>query len=186
MVAPLLAATLTPIIGKLFENGLTILGNAALAKGKNVIEDKLGIDLESSMQSEEGLLKLKQLEMDHEEFLVEVSMQKKEQELREQEMLLKTDSDARNMQVEALRQDDVFSKRFLYYFAIGWCGFAAIYMLGITFSTIPETSVRFADTILGFVLGTIVSQIVAFFFGSSHRSANKDKTIQELSKGGLK
>ena len=37
MVAPLLAATLTPIIGKLFENGLTILGNAALAKGKNVI-----------------------------------------------------------------------------------------------------------------------------------------------------
>jgi multisubunit Na+/H+ antiporter MnhE subunit len=49
-----------------------------------------------------------------------------------------------------------------------------VYICAITFLTIPENSVRFADTILGFLLGTIVATILQFFFGSSKSS--KDKT----------
>lgn len=76
--------------------------------------------------------------------------------------------DARALQKAALAQEDKFSKRFIYYLTIFWSCFAAGYVTLITFTTIPETSIRFADTILGFVLGTIIASIIAFFFGSSH------------------
>jgi purine-cytosine permease-like protein len=84
------------------------------------------------------------------------------------------------MQVAALEQTDLFSKRFVYYLAIFWSVAAAIYIGFITFGTIPEDNIRFADTILGFLLGTIVGQIVAFFFGSSSSSQNKDSVIKSV------
>jgi hypothetical protein len=87
---------------------------------------------------------------------------------------------ARAMQVAALQQDDVFSKRFLMYFAIGWSVCAAVYIALITFATIPVNNIRFADTILGFVLGTVVSTILNFFFGSAHGSSDKQETIKEV------
>jgi hypothetical protein len=87
---------------------------------------------------------------------------------------------ARAMQVAALQQDDVFSKRFLMYFAIGWSVCAALYIAFITFASIPTANVRFADTILGFVLGTVVSTILNFFFGSAHGSSDKQETIKEV------
>lgn len=71
------------------------------------------------------------------------------------------------MQVQALSQNDVFSKLFIYYFAAFWSVFAVIYIGCITFVPIPPDSVRFADTILGFILGTVIATIIYFFFGSS-------------------
>jgi len=89
---------------------------------------------------------------------------------------------ARQMQVAALQQDDVFSKRFVYYFAMGWSTVTIIYIFCITFLTIHEQSVRFADTVLGFLLGTVVASLIQYFYGSSYRSSKKDAMIQELSK----
>lgn len=80
---------------------------------------------------------------------------------------------ARHMQEMALAQSDVFSKHFLYYLAIFWSVCAALYIGFITFGVIPEQNVRFADTILGFLLGTVVSNILNFFFGSSKSSRDK-------------
>lgn len=98
-----------------------------------------------------------------------------EYQLREREMLLKDTADARAMQVAALQQDDKFSKRFIYYLAIFWSVSAVVYIAWITFGTVPEANTRFADTILGFLLGTIVAAVIQFFFGSSAGSKEKDK-----------
>jgi hypothetical protein len=98
----------------------------------------------------------------------------REQEFKWAELEQKDRDGARHMQEVALAQDDVFSKRFIYYLAAFWSIFAVVYICAITFAPIPETSVRFADTILGFLLGTIVATILQFFFGSSKSS--KDKT----------
>lgn len=87
---------------------------------------------------------------------------------------------ARKMQMAALSQDDVFSKRFIYYYASFWSICAAFYIGFITFGQIPESNVRFADTILGFLLGTVIATIMQFFFGSSKSS--KDKTEAMLKK----
>lgn len=82
---------------------------------------------------------------------------------------------ARDMQKAALAQQDLFSKRFIYYFAIVWSLFAMAYLTGITFFEIPESSQRFADTALGFLLGTVVAGIIAFFYGDSANSQRKDE-----------
>lgn len=88
--------------------------------------------------------------------------------------------DARAMQVAALAQDDVFSKRFVYYLAAFWSVLTAVYIGAITFTAIPETNVRFADTILGFLLGTIVGTIMQYFYGSSRGSHGKDAAIAQI------
>ena len=93
-----------------------------------------------------------------------------------------TDS-ARKMQIAALQQDDVFSKRFIYYFAWAWSGFAAIYFIATTFITIPSSGQRVADTILGVLVGTVISGFFGFFYGSSARSQSKDDLIHKLSSG---
>lgn len=90
---------------------------------------------------------------------------------------------ARAMQMAALAQADTFSKRFIYYLTIFWSAFSSIYILWITFGTIPQQNVRFADTILGFLLGTIIATIITFFFGSSQSSKNKDSAINDVISG---
>jgi len=81
---------------------------------------------------------------------------------------------ARAMQIAALQQSDVFSKRFTMYLTTFWSIAAAVYIAFITFSIIPEPNVRFADTILGFILGTVVATMLNFWFGSSIGSKEKD------------
>jgi hypothetical protein len=70
---------------------------------------------------------------------------------------------------------DVWIKRFPVLLATYWSVMATAYIGFITFGDIPESNVRFADTILGFVLGTVVATIINFFFGSSSGSKEKDK-----------
>lgn len=89
-------------------------------------------------------------------------------------------ADARDMQKVALGQDDVFSKRFVYYFAAAWSLFTMGYIAFITFAAVPPSSQRFADTILGFLLGTIVATIINYFFGSTKSSKDKDGHLGAL------
>lgn len=82
--------------------------------------------------------------------------------------------DARAMATTALKSDDPFVRRFTYYFIAAWSVFAMVYIPFMTFSEIPEKNVRFADTILGFLLGTVVASMFAFLLGSSFGSRQKD------------
>lgn len=68
------------LVAGLVQKGLSILANAVMAKGQQVIEDKLGVKLDKEIQSPEGLLTLKRLEIEHEEFLVNASIREKELE----------------------------------------------------------------------------------------------------------
>ena len=156
MIAPLLA----PILATLAANGLGIVADAITKKGKEFVEDKLGIELTPD-PSPEAIQNWKMAALNHERELLA--------------MAYGDIANARNMQVEALRQEDVFSKRFIYIFATFWSLFSAGYIGFITFGHIPEDNQRFADTILGFLLGTVVATILQFFFGSSMGSKEKDK-----------
>ena len=89
---------------------------------------------------------------------------------------------ARDMQTAALGQSDVFSKRFIYYFASFWSVSAVVYIGFITFATIPKDNIRFADTIIGFLLGTVVATILNFFYGTSKSSQDKTDKMAEMAK----
>lgn len=156
MILPILA----PLLATLASNGLGMVADAVTKKGKEFVEEKLGIELTPD-PTPEAIANWKIAAQQHERELLA--------------MAYGDVANARNMQVEALRQDDLFSKRFIYIFATFWSIFAAGYIGFITFWHIPEENQRFADTILGFLLGTVVATILQFFFGSSMGSKEKDK-----------
>jgi len=171
---------MAPILATLIAQGLNLVGNAAMVKGKEWIQEKTGVDVSSATLSEADYLKLKQFEMEHEEELLRIQQNDDRISAELQKAYLKDVQSAREMQVAALNQNDLFSKRFVYYLAIFWSVAAVIYIGFITFANIPEANIRFADTILGFLLGTIIGQIVAFYFGSSSSSQNKDSVIKSV------
>ena len=74
-------------------------------------------------------------------------------------------ANARALQREALQQNDRFSKRFVYYLAGFWSIASIVYIFTITFFNVLNE--RIADTIVGFLMGTIVSTIINYFYGSS-------------------
>lgn len=150
------------IVSSLISANLPKVAQAVVDKGLDVVEEKLGIKLEPDMSAEK-LAEVQAAAQKHEEFRIEQDN--------------KNTADARNMQNNALNQNDVFSKRFVYFFASFWSICAALYIAFITFGTIPESNIRFADTILGFILGTVIATILNYFFGSSSGSQKKTELL---------
>ena len=86
---------------------------------------------------------------------------------------LENTKDARDMQKVALQQDDLFSKRFIYYLAVFWSVTSSAYFFFATFTKVINEEM--ADIILGFLLGTVAGSIINFFYGSSAGSKEKDR-----------
>lgn len=74
---------LAPILSALASNGLSLLSSAIQAKGKEFIEDKIGMKIpyEVSQLTPELLSQLKIKEMEHEEALLQMQIQKANMEL---------------------------------------------------------------------------------------------------------
>lgn len=150
------------IVSGLISNGLPKVADAVIEKGVDYVQDKLGVELkpEGEMKADD-VARLKEAAMKHEEFMAEID--------------LKNMQGARDMQLKAMDSDDPLVRRFVYYFISFWSILAATYIGFITFGAIPEDNIRFADTILGFVLGTMVASMFQFLLGSSIGSRKKDE-----------
>lgn len=165
-------------LAPLLAQGLSLIANAAVVKGKDWVKTATGIDLDQPTISDEDLLKLKQYEMDHEEELLKLNIEDNRLELERDKAYLADVASARNMQIEAIHSTDWFTHNFTYLFISFWSFFAVGYIGWITFGHIPEENTRFADTILGFLLGTLVAQIFSYLLGSTRSSAAKDETLK--------
>jgi hypothetical protein len=88
------------LLGTLAQNGLGLLSSAIQAKGKEVVEKTLGVKI-SDNPSPEEVSKLRQLEYDHEERLLELGIEKAKLEQEELQALLKAQAN----------QEDNVSKR---------------------------------------------------------------------------
>ena len=150
------------IVSNLISNGLPKVADAVLDKGVEAVEQKLGMKLKPEGEATpEDNAKLKEAAMKHEEFMAEID--------------LKNMQGARDMQLKAMDSEDPLVRRFVYYFIGFWSVLAALYIGFITFGDIPDENIRFADTILGFVLGTMVASMFQFLLGSSIGSRKKDE-----------
>jgi hypothetical protein len=159
---------LAPILAQLAGAGLQKVADSVMDKGLEHVEEKLGIKLtpdENGLLDDSKLADIQMAAMKHQEFMAEID--------------LKNTQGARDMQDKAMQNDDPWVRRFVYLFAWMWSAFAIGYIILITTYNIPEKNLRFVDVVLGFIMGTVVSTILNFFFGSSQSS--KDKT-KELSK----
>lgn len=100
------------------------------------------------------------------------------QQMEWERMYLADVQNARSMQIAALTQEDKFSKRFVYYFAMAWSLFAMTYFTAVTFIDITtEGGQRVADTILGVLISSVVGGIFAFFYGSTKGSEAKSALL---------
>jgi hypothetical protein len=89
---------------------------------------------------------------------------------------------ARAMQIAALQQDDWLAKNFIYIFTAVWSIFAMTYFAFVTFGTVAESGIRMADTILGVLIGTVLTGFFNFFFGSSKGSKDKSDALMRGAK----
>lgn len=83
------------LLGTLAENGLGLLSSAIQAKGKQVVEEKLGVKI-SDNPSPEEIVKLRQLQYDHEERLLELGIEKARLEQEELKALLAAQANQEN------------------------------------------------------------------------------------------
>jgi hypothetical protein len=90
-------------------------------------------------------------------------------------------ANARLMQVESLKQNDLFSKRFVYYLTISIVAFVFLMVVCLFFVDIPKENKTIIDMVVGIVIGGYTS-IIAFYFGSSKSSKDKTSQLTELYK----
>lgn len=145
-----------------------LISEVGLPLVKKGIKSLTGIDIESKELTAEDKQKI----IDSQIEIMKIDFEKLKLEY-------ENTNSARDMQKVSLQQDDIFSKRYVYYLATFWSIVAVGYIFLITFLTIPEANVRFADTTLGFLLGTIVATIINYFFGSSKSSSDKNQLLKE-------
>lgn len=88
-----------PIVGALLttlaENGLGLLASAIQAKGKQVVEEKLGVKI-SDNPSPEEVISLRRLQFEHEERLIELGIEKARLEQEELAALLAAQANQEN------------------------------------------------------------------------------------------
>jgi hypothetical protein len=180
MIPAALQAILTPLLG----NGLNLVANAVLAKGKKVVEEKLGVELKPDM-SPEDLARVQIAQMEHEEELLKLRLEEDKLDLAELEMRLKDTNDARVRETQIVTSDKapLLNKLITPILALG--------LLGITFtlfgivlfqaSPIDPSRKDILIYILG-VLSAVATQVVSYYFGSSQSSKDKTDALKEAMK----
>jgi len=83
------------LLGTLAESGLTLLSSAIQAKGKDVVEKTLGVKIPDN-PTPADVEKLRQLQYDHEERLLELGIEKAKLEQQELEALLAAQANQEN------------------------------------------------------------------------------------------
>lgn len=170
-----------PIVASLLANGLTLLGNAVMAKGQDFIEEKVGVKLDSLIGTEEGKIKLAQIEADNEAELRKFVLAKREQEIAEFRVEVEDRTSARNRDVELAkvgRRNNRADLMFLLAVAI----IGGLVWIVWKDQGINEYVKGIFTLVLGRFLGYL-DNIYNFEFGTTRSSRDKDTTIEQLSRG---
>lgn len=150
------------IVNGLIANNMPKVADAVIEKGVDYVQEKMGITLKPEHEAtKEDYEKWNAEAAKHEEFMAELDEKSRQR--------------ATEMQMKAMESDDPLIRRFLYYFIACWSLFSMIFIPCLIWASIPESGQRYADTILGYVMGTIVTSMFAFLLGSSQGSRMKDK-----------
>lgn len=150
-----------PLLSTLLAEGLTILSGAIVSKGKDAIEKHLGVDVETLLGSEEGKLKLKQLEIEYEEFLLN-------QALEENKMYFQDVSDARKLGVELAQSSSWLNQNIMPILAL-----LTIICSGMLLWWSTETDVKMASV-------SFITMVLGYFFGSSKGSKDKQELLSKM------
>ena len=171
------------LLAPLLSQGLSLIGNAVMAKGKDWVEEKTGVKLEPNMPDKD-LLTLKQYEMDHEEELLRLRIEDNKLDLEAFREEVKDRDSARERDVEFIKRGMTNNRANLMFFL-------AVVMVGAMVwivwkdQSINEYVKGIFTLVLGRFLGYL-DNIYSFEFGTTRGSKEKDETIKQLTNGGTK
>lgn len=180
----MIPAALLPLIQPLLSNGLNLVANAVLAKGKKAVEEKLGVELKPDM-SPDDLAKLQMAQMEHEEELMRLRIEEDKLDLAELELRLKDVDSARDREVQIVTSDKapLLNKIVTPVLALSILCLTFVLFGIVMFNNTPVEASR--KDILIYVLGVlsaIATQIVSYYFGSSQGSKDKSDALKEALK----
>jgi len=166
MVAPLLIPILTTLASK----GLDLIGSAILAKGKDVVEKELGVSIEDELSTPEGTEQLKNLQMQHEEKLLELSLEDKKLDQNYFKLEVDDAASARTREIAIATNEEA-----------GWLNRNLVPIMaltvilggGVMLVYTQETDLRMA------VVG-MMTMVLGYYFGKSSSEWRKDSTISRL------
>ena len=173
-----------PIVATLLAKGLGLLGNAVLAKGKEWVENKVGVKLTEAL-SPEAEAKLRAAQMEHEEELLRIQLESDRLSAEMMKVALADTADARAREVAIASSatapllNKLIAPVLALVVTVGTFALFAVMLFGSL--DIPAGRKEVIIYILG-VLSALSTQIVAYYFGSSHGSKVKDETIARLGK----
>jgi hypothetical protein len=175
-----LPAILAPLLGA----GLNLVANAVQAKGKQWVENKLGVELKPDMSSED-LAKVQIAQMEHEEELLRLRLEEDKLDLAELELRLKDTDSARDREtvISTSKDAPLLNKIVTPVLALLLLGVTFILFGVVLFDQTPVDPSR--KDILIYILGVlsaVATQVVSYYFGSSAGSKAKDDAIREALK----
>jgi len=173
---PIVASLLTTLAS----NGLGLLSSAIQAKGKEVVEQTLGVKIPDN-PTPEDVSKLRQAQYDHEERLIELSIEKARQELETFKEESKDRDSARVRDVEFVKRGTTNARANLMFF-LAVCAVVGLVWIVWTDQGINEYVKGIFTLVLGRFLGYL-DNIYSFEFGTTRGSRDKDDTIKNLTGG---
>lgn len=165
------------LIAPLLTQGLSLIGNAVLAKGKEWVEEKTGVKLDQPLSAEDTL-RLRQFEMEHQEELLRLRIEEKKLGIDELTVMLRAaaneDNNVSDRWKADMASDSTLSKNIrpatLIYILTAYLLFAGLSAAGIE---VNEAYVA--------LLGQWGMLVMTAYFGG--RTVEK---IMEMRKGGDK
>ena len=181
-----------PLVAAAIKWGLPLLAGAIASKGQELVQEKLGIDLSSALGTEEGRIKLKQLEMEHQEFLINAAQATEARELDYFKEEVKDTQSARTTNAQIATSDLApwYQKALMPLMAV----LVTIGFFGSMFALfwISFNNVQLDDNsrdILIYAFGAMTAgwmSIMNYLFGSSHGSRQSQEALAAIAKGGQK
>ena len=179
---------MVPVVAALLKIGLPLVANAFLAKGSDWVKEKTGVDVAAALGTEEGRLKLREAELQHEAVLME-NRYKEDLLGVELEKLAAEDRDSarkREADIATSAAAPLLNKVVTPILAFGVTGgffivFGYLIEAGLGGKEISQGLRDVLMTMLG-SLGTVWIMVMTYYFGSSSSSAQKSLTIDRMSK----
>ena len=169
------------LLAPLLAQGLSLIGNAVMAKGQEWVEQKTGVKIQPNM-SEQDILALRRYEMAHEEELLRLRIEDNKLDLETFREEVKDRGSARDRDIEFIKRGMTNNRANLMFFL-------AVVMVGAMVwivwkdQSINEYVKGIFTLVLGRFLGYL-DNIYSFEFGTTRGSKEKDETIKQLTGSG--
>lgn len=173
-----------PILAGLLEglaaNGLSMLAGAIQAKGKEVIEEKIGVKLpaDASGLTPELVVRLKEKEIEHEEFLVDAQIKQEVLKLESERAAYADTEGARRMNqgIQDSTNASTLAKNAAYYLDFAIVGGAVLVTLLVLFVKLEGANQNMAFAAVG-SLWTLAGTVVNFHRGTSKSSEKHGEAL---------